>query len=197
MHHFLPDEYIVAADSRGDRPDNVEPFYLYVGRMEAVKGVEPLVRHFAECPCPAPLYLVGDGPLEDPLRKRYEKNPSIRFLGRRSQDEVSELYRDALALILPSAGYEVLGLVVLEAFAHATPAIVTGVGGARELIAASGAGYVYDTEAELDEALGQIAADPALRSELGRRGRGYVSEAHDEGSYVHRYEQLIQEMRSQ
>jgi len=108
---------------------------------------------------------------------------------------VSTLYRDALALILPSAGYEVLGLVVLEAFAHATPAIVTGVGGAKELIAASGAGFVCDTEAELDEALGQLAADPALRSELGRRGRRYLSESHDEGSYMRRYEQLTQELR--
>jgi len=196
MHHFLPDEYLAAAEGKGGRQDDAEPFFLYVGRLDAVKGVEPLVRHFAEHACPAPLYLVGDGPLEEQLKRRYGASPSIRFLGRRGQAEVSELYRDALAVILPSAGYEVLGLVVLEAFAHAAPAIVTRVGGAKELIEASGAGYVYDTKAGLDEALGQIAADPALRTELGRKGRAYVREAHAEERYLHRYEELIQELRS-
>jgi glycosyltransferase involved in cell wall biosynthesis len=197
INHFLPDEYIADAESRGDRPDDVEPYYLYVGRLEPVKGVEALVRHFAEHPCPAPLYLVGDGSLEGPLKEQYGQNPSFRFLGRLGQEDVGELMRDALALILPSAGYEVLGLVVLEAFAHSTPAIVAGIAGATELIAASGAGYTYDTEAELDEALGRLAADPTLRSELGRKGHDYLSEAHGEGSYMRRYEQLVEELRGQ
>jgi len=196
MHHFLPDEYLVAARSRGERSSGVEPFYLYVGRMEAVKGVEQLVRHFAETPCPAPLYLAGDGPLEDRLKELYGESPSIHFLGRRSQEEVSELYRDALALILPSAGYEVLGLVVLEAFAHATPAIVTAVGGAKELIDASGAGFVYESDAELDNALGRIAAEDGPRQDLGHKGLEYVLHNHTEVGYIARYEDLVQELRS-
>jgi len=71
INHFLPDEYVAAAESKGDRHGDVEPFYLYVGRLEAVKGVEALVRHFAERSCPAPLYLVGDGALEEPLKEQY------------------------------------------------------------------------------------------------------------------------------
>ncbi len=197
INHFLPDEYIADAESRGDRPDDVEPYYLYVGRLEPVKGVEALVRYFAEHPCPAPLYLAGDGSLEGPLKEKYGQNPSFRFLGRLGQEEVGMLYRDALALILPSAGYEVLGLVVLEAFAHSTPAIVAGIAGATELIAASGAGYSYNSEAELGEALTQLATDPDLRSELGRKGHDYLSGAHGEGSYMHRYEQLVEDLRGQ
>jgi len=109
MHHFLPDDYLSAARSRGARRDDVEPYYLYVGRMDAVKGVEPLLRHFAEIELPAPLVLVGDGPLAAQLRGRYGSHPAIRFLGSRSQDELGALYRDALALILPPRPHPAVG----------------------------------------------------------------------------------------
>jgi glycosyltransferase involved in cell wall biosynthesis len=195
MPHFLPDEYFEAARRRGARQDDIEPFFLYVGRMDAVKGVDRLARHFAESSCPAPLWLVGDGPLEGMLRSRYGDSASIRFMGRLAQEELGDLYRDALAVILPSAGYEVLGLVVLEAFAHGTPAVVTAVGGAKELIEASGAGFVYESSAELDRALTVLANDAAIRADLGRAARVYVGEAHTEAGYVRRYEQLVQELR--
>jgi glycosyltransferase involved in cell wall biosynthesis len=86
-------------------------------------------------------------------------------------------------------------LVVLEAFAHGTPAVVTAVGGAKELIEASGAGFVYESSAELDRALTVLANDAAIRADLGRAARVYVGEAHTEAGYVRRYEQLVQELR--
>jgi glycosyltransferase involved in cell wall biosynthesis len=120
----------------------------------------------------------------------------LRFLGRRSQDELGALYRDALALILPSVAYEVFGLVVLEAFAHGTPAVVTDAGGAGELVEAGDAGYVYGSGAELTDALQRLAGDGTLRHELGANGLAYVRRAHREEDSVDRYEQLIREMRA-
>ena len=194
LAHFLPDEYVEKAAARGARRSDAEPYFLYVGRMDAVKGVETLARHFAEGQSPAPLYLAGGGPLEATLRRRFDANPAIRFLGSHGQDELGSLYRDALALILPSAGYEVFGQVVLEGFAHATPAIVTEVGGARELVEASGAGYVYGSDRELAEALEGVAGDPELRDRLGGAGRDYVHREHGEDDYVRRYERLVREL---
>jgi glycosyltransferase involved in cell wall biosynthesis len=194
LHHFLPDSYLETAHTRGTRRADADPYFLYVGRMAAVKGVEPLLKHFATGPSPAPLYLAGDGPLEGALRRRYAGHPAIRFLGRRSQADLGPLYRDALALILPSAGYEIYGQVVLEAFAHGTPAVVTDVTGASEFIEASGAGRVYRSEAELVTALGDLA-DSSTRDALGRRGREYLRQEHGEKQYVDRYEALIRERR--
>jgi glycosyltransferase involved in cell wall biosynthesis len=197
IHHFLPDSYVAAAGARGARRSSAERFFLYVGRMDEVKGVGPLVSHFARSSGPAPLYLAGDGPMLPMLKERYGKNPSIRFLGRLDPEDLGKLYRDTIAVILPSAGYEVLGLVVLEGFAHATPAIVTRVAGAGELIEASGAGFVYDSSAQLDAALLKLANNSCLRSELGQRGLSYVREVHAEGKYMTRYEDLIRELRDQ
>ena len=193
LHHFLPDEYVRRAEAAGERRSRTDPVFLYVGRLDAVKGVDELVRQFAEGSFPAPLRLVGEGPLSDPLRREYGGHAAVDFLGRRAPDDLHELYRDALALILPSAGYEVFGLVVLEAFAHGTPAIVTEVGGARELVEASGAGFVYGSGQRLAEALSRLA-EASRRDELGRKGRQYVREHHAEEDYVDRYEQIVAEV---
>ncbi len=194
LYHFLPDEYISAAAGRGRRQD-AEPYFLYVGRMAPVKGVEPLVRHFADRPAPAPLWLAGDGPLEGALRRSYQGHPRVRFLGRKSQQELGDLYRDATALILPSTGYEIYGQVVLEAFAHGTPAIVTEVAGASELVTLSGGGRVYKTAEALDLALQELAGDRSLRDALGRQGQDHVRLEHGESHYVDRYERLIGDLR--
>lgn len=196
LHHFLPDAYIDAAAARGARRPDAPPYFLYVGRLAPVKGIEPLLRHFAAGTTPAPLYVAGDGPLEAALLRRYGGHPAIRFLGRLSQDDLGPLYRDALALILPSAGYEIYGQVVLEAFAHATPAIVTDKTGASEFIAASGAGRVYRSDVELAGALDAFAADPRLRAADGHQGRDYLYREHREAQYVDRYLEIIREARS-
>jgi glycosyltransferase involved in cell wall biosynthesis len=193
LHHFLPDDYFQAAETLGDRAADVEPYYLFVGRLDAVKGIEPLVRHFAAGEG-APLVVVGDGRLAPKLHDRFGSHPRIRLLGGLSPAELGILYRDALALILPSSGYEIFGLVVLEAFAHGTPAIVTDVAGAAELVRAANAGYVYGSAAALDDALGALS-DPAHRNELGANGRAYARRVHREREYVDRYEAIIGEVR--
>lgn len=196
LHHFLPDAYVESAASRGARRADVPPYFLYVGRLAAVKGVDRLLDHFATRAVPAPLYLAGDGPLEESLRRRYGGHAAIRFLGRLSQEELGPLYRDAVALILPSTGYEIYGQVVLEAFAHRTPAIVTDRTGAREFIDASGAGRVYRSGGELTAALAAFASDPSMRDDDGARGREHIEREHREAQYVERYLDLIREARS-
>lgn len=195
LYHFLPDEYLAKASARGRRAPDVQPYFLYVGRMAAIKGVEPLVRYFAEHPTPAQLWVAGDGPLEPTLTRRYEGHPRIRFLGRKTQDELGSLYRDALALILPSAGYEIYGQVVLEAFAHATPALVTKVAGAAELVELSRAGVAYGSNEELGQALETFASDLDRRDDYGRRGQAHVTREHGESFYVDRYERVIEDLR--
>lgn len=195
LPHFLPDNYIDDAGAAGRRAGDAEPYFLYVGRLDAVKGIESLARYFDRQRPPAPLRIVGGGPLEADLRHELGGSPSVRFLGTLSREDLGPLYRDALALILPSEGYEVFGQVVIEAFSYATPAIVTEVGGAGELIDASGAGYVYGSDTELEAALQAIASDRGHRQRLGEAGLQYVQREHRESDYVDRYEQLIRELR--
>jgi len=153
LPHFLPDEYVAAADALGTRSDGAEPFFLYVGRLEPVKGVRELLDAHARSAVDVPLWIAGEGTEGPGLRRDYEGHPRVRFLGQCAEAQLGRLYRDALALILPSRGYEVFGLVVAEAFAHGAPAIVSAVGGAAELVESSGGGVVYGSRDELVSAL--------------------------------------------
>jgi glycosyltransferase involved in cell wall biosynthesis len=197
FHHFLPDGYRRGAAALGARSTDVDRYFLYVGRLDAVKGIDRLAHHFATTDPPAPLRVVGDGPLGETLRRRYAGHPKIEFLGTLTSDRLGPLYRDALALILPSAGYEIFGLVVAEALAHGTPAIVSELCGAAEIVAEADAGAVYSSSGQLDEALQEIAADEAARRQMGERGQRFVGEHLGEDDYLERYERFVEEIRAE
>lgn len=195
LHHFLPEAYLRRAGELGARRPDVEPYFLYVGRLDAVKGVDRLLEHFVGSERPARLLVVGDGPLGPELRARYGDHPSIGMLGTLAPGDLGSLYRDALALILPSAGHEIFGLVVAEALAHGTPAIVSHLCGAAEVVEQSGAGAVFASPAQLDDALERIVRDPAARDAMGRRGQEFAVDRLGESAYLDRYERLVEEVR--
>ncbi|NNM20032.1 MAG: glycosyltransferase family 4 protein [Gammaproteobacteria bacterium] len=162
----------------GEPPDfspAQNPKFLYVGRVTASKGLLPLLETFARLG-EADLQVVGDGEMLPRLQQDFASAKNIAFLGSVRQSELVRLYQRATALILPSLAPETFGLTVAEAFACATPAIVRAAGGSRELVDATGAGFVYETNDELQQRVRQLVADHALRIELGKKAReGYIS----------------------
>ncbi len=107
-------------------------YALYVGRLTPEKGAETLLRAWQTIDA-LPLKLAGDGALRESLQAHYHK-PNIEFLGLRRRSEVWELMRDATVLIIPSQCYEGLPLTLLEAFASATPVVVSAIGALDELV---------------------------------------------------------------
>lgn len=146
------------------------PRFLYVGRVTASKGIAPLLDYFSNR-TDVELYVAGEGDLRASLQQAYADKAHIRFLGHVPQARLVEIYREATALIFPSLAPETFGLSIAEAFACGTPAIVRDAGGSRELIDATGAGFVYRTETELHDAVQRLIDDEALRAQLGRRAR--------------------------
>jgi len=66
------------------------------------------------------------------------------------------------------------GFKLLQYMAAGLPVVASPVGGNRELVERSGAGFVAETPEDWESTLRLLAADPALRLELGRRGRSFV-----------------------
>jgi glycosyltransferase involved in cell wall biosynthesis len=158
----------------GPRP-HPRPYFLFVGRLELIKGLHTLIPLWDRIP-DADLLVAGAGDQEPQLRAQAAHNPRIRFLGWLPEGALGPLYVHALAVIIPSLTYEVLGLVTLEAFARKTPAIVRDLGGLIEAVQDSGGGFIYQTDQQLLEAISRLAASPALRAELGNRGyQAFVS----------------------
>jgi glycosyltransferase involved in cell wall biosynthesis len=146
------------------------PYFLFVGRLEKLKGVQVLIdafKHYRN----ADLLIVGDGSYEAEVRAQAQGLGHVRFLGRMPYEQLQALFRDAIALLVPSVGYETLGIVILEALVQRTPVIVHNLGALPEIVEQSGGGLIYNNESELLEALETLRLDAGLRRDLGERGQ--------------------------
>jgi glycosyltransferase involved in cell wall biosynthesis len=191
LPHFVPafDGGTASANGTG------RPYFLYAGRLEKLKGVQTLIERF-RARDDADLVIAGDGGYVGELRRLARGLGNVRFLGNVHPQALAGLYANAVALLVPSIGYEAFGLVVLEAFAQRTPVIVRDLGALPEPVLESGGGFVYRTDAELEEAMARLLAKPELRAELGARGHAAWAEWWTEQQHVDGYFAAIEEARS-
>jgi glycosyltransferase involved in cell wall biosynthesis len=157
-------------------------YFLFVGRLERIKGPQTLIALWDSVPG-CDLLLAGTGGYESELRAMAAHNPRIKFLGLQTQRELGGLYHHAIACLVPSITYETFGMTSVEAFARKTPVIARDLGALPEVVQDSGGGFVYRTDDELLEAIRCLADSASLRTELGQKGydgflRWWCREAH-------------------
>jgi glycosyltransferase involved in cell wall biosynthesis len=152
---------------------------LFVGKLVAWKRPADLLRAVGMIPRAFGVF-VGEGPLRSDLEVLAADlgvTERVRFLGFRNQTELPAIYTAADVLVLPSE-YEPFGLVVNEAFACGTPAIVSDAcGSAGDLIVAGETGWTFpasDVEA-LAERLASLVRDADLRANLARGARSRIA----------------------
>ena len=170
-----------------------DPYFLFVGRLEKIKGLHTIIPLFKQRRR-ARLLVVGSGSYERQLRKLAGDSSQIRFLGQMAGSRLRSLFRDAVALIVPSVCYEVFALVIAEAFRERTPALVRNLGGMPELISASGGGVAYDTEDELSTWIDRLIEERPLRDELGVKGHSAYQREWTVEAHLERYFALIHEL---
>jgi glycosyltransferase involved in cell wall biosynthesis len=146
------------------------PYVLFVGRLEPLKGLDGVIPQLERYP-DADLLVAGEGRHGDALRALARGSRRIRFLGRLTQEELDPLYAHAVAVLVPSVGFETFSLVILEAFRHGTPVVARNLGPFPEIIGASGGGVLFDSDAELPAVLADVQRTPGRRAELSRRAR--------------------------
>lgn len=105
--------------------------------------------------------------------------PALHFLGARQ--DIAELGAAADIYVLTSV-WEARALVLQEALITGQPIVATATGGTPELVADAGVLIDSDDDAALAEAIRTLAADPALREELGERARHRGRELPDEAA---------------
>jgi glycosyltransferase involved in cell wall biosynthesis len=173
--------------------------FVYCGRLQALKGVETLVR--AAALAGVPLTMVGTGPEEARLRALSERlHADIRFLGRRSKSEVAEVVRSARALVIPSECNENAPLALLEAYAAARPVIASRMAGIPELVREEETGVLFpagDAEA-LAAAMRRFAELPDARlKRMGSAARQWIEQDFTATAYRNRLLALYGTMQGQ
>jgi glycosyltransferase involved in cell wall biosynthesis len=168
-----------AADAR-----SAEPSILFLGRLQAAKGVPELITAFAEVRRVLPaarLVLCGEGD----RAAVHEQLAELKLLGAVEcpgwveGERKRALLASSWVFALPSH-HEGVPVGMLEAMAAGLPAVGTPVGGVPGLVRASGGGLLVPVgdAAALAQALLSLLTDRALAGRLGTQGQQHV-QAHN------------------
>ena len=191
LPHFVP--LPPPQPARQPHPNEARPYFLFVGRLEKLKGVQDLIRVFASYR-EAELLIVGNGNYASSLRAQAQELKHVRFLGSVHSSEITELYRGAIAVLVPSLCYETFGLIAAEAFAHGTPVIARRIGALAEIVEQSGGGRLFDTLEQCRNEMECLRTEPGLRENLGACGRNAFVENWTVEVHLTRYLQIAESL---
>jgi glycosyltransferase involved in cell wall biosynthesis len=136
------------------KPENIQDFYFYFGRISFHKRIDILVKACQKLD--KRLIVAGGSPLKqeiENLKKTAGNNPKIQFLGRISDDEIKNYLSKCKAFLF--AGKEDFGIAPVEALASGTPIIMYQAGGALEFVkpGVNGLFFADQNENSLAEAI--------------------------------------------
>jgi len=172
LPYFLPDTNTDTIDLTA-RPHE-RPYFLYVARLEKIKGAQDLILAFRDY-ADADLLIAGVGNYRSQLEALSDGNRRVKFLGHLDEQQLRRYYRSAVAVVVPSLCFETFALVLIEAFRESTPVIARRRGPLPELIEQSNGGELFSDPGELLAAMRHLHGNAEYRNRLGRQGhRAYL-----------------------
>ena len=149
--------------------------FLFVGRLNAQKGIALLIEALAATKGAASLDVVGDGDDRAALEARASSlgvSPRVQWHGALPQAKLVSLYRAATAVVIPSEE-EGLGLVAVEAQLCGAPVIAFRSGGLTDVIEHGKTGMLSPPgdAGALAAAMDALMARDDKGASMGRAGR--------------------------
>lgn len=155
---------------------------LFAGRVVADKGVDAFVSAWASLRHQYPDWTAvimgadrfGPDSPETPFLTRLRPQAAqadVLMTGYRSHPDVLEAMTEAAVVVVPSRWPEPFGMTALEAMACGAAVIVSPFGALPDVVGDAALLAAPDASGALEAALGQLMDNPALRAELGLKGR--------------------------
>ena len=149
-------------------------YFLSVGRLEANKRVDLVIRALAHVDRRWRLVIVGEGPLRRDLEALAASTgvaSRVTFAGAIDESALVGLYAGAAAVVFPPFD-EDYGYITLEAFLSRKPVVTTtDAGGPLEFVTDGVTGLVAAPDAEsLGAAMSRAVADARLAASMGDAG---------------------------
>ena len=165
------------------RPAHLDPaivpgrYLLFLGRLAHRKGIDTLLKALSLLP-PAggvELVIAGSGDLraaiEQDVRER-QLGERVQLVGRVAGAEKAYLLRNAMAVVMPSRGWEAFPLVVLEAYAAGRPVVASAVAGLEDLVTPeTGLLVPPDSPTDWAAAMGSVRSEDGWRTGAGTAAR--------------------------
>ena len=178
----LPNFLIRDPGSRDGVRTGVRTGVTFAGRLALEKGVQVLLD--AATLVPGIVSVIGEGPLAHAAHEA-DASQRIRYRGYLARPAVVEEIGRSVALVMPSIWFEGFPLVLLEAYASATPVIASRIGSLAELVEDGVTGFVVEpgNAVDLADRIRWADSHQAEMLAMGRNARHryetrYRSETH-------------------
>ena len=162
-------------------------YAIYVGRLGEEKGIDLILKSWVNIDFP--LKIIGAGPLQHAVEKSTCSN--IEYLGLQQKDDVLRLVKNADFIVMASTWYEGFPMVLVEAMACGTCALVPNLGSMSEVIQANENG-IYFEPGNSDDFIKQInwlIHNPTETNKMSANARKiYMSQYTAEKNYHQLYE---------
>ena len=171
---------------------------VFVGRLEAIKGLRTLLEALPSIDERISVELVGGGPERrrlEALARKLGVAERVAFAGDLDSAGVRRAIQRAYALVLPSF-HETQGIVLLEAGACERPVLAASAPGIDEVVqhGVNGLMFPVGDAASLAVVANHLFTRPALAARLGRVGRGLAASYYDWATIAERTERLYAEV---
>ncbi|HYX48310.1 MAG TPA: glycosyltransferase family 4 protein, partial [Ktedonobacteraceae bacterium] len=169
-------------------------FLLFAGALSKQKGVDVLLRAYADLTNAPPLVLIGYQTRDWPAMAK-DCPANVFILNDWPRYAVLEAWHRSIIALAPSVGPEAFGLVVVEAMSAGRPVIASCIGGMADLVTDGETGLLVEPgdTAALRLAIKRLLSNSELRSRMGQAALQKVVE-YQASSIVPRIEQVYEEL---
>jgi glycosyltransferase involved in cell wall biosynthesis len=168
IHHGLPAAAISIAPKIANPPSIV-----FLGRLVSTKGVHILLQAARQLvDCDFRLNIIGDGPERERLEadvKSLGLKDRVFFRGFLQANEAEQFLVDARAVVMPSLGGEVFGLVALENMLRKKVVIVSEIGALTEVIGDAGLAFPAGDSSALAGCLRRVLESADFSAKMGAK----------------------------
>jgi len=176
------------------------PIFAFLGRLVSTKGVRVLIeaagllkakhREFQ-------VRIIGDGP-ERPELETLVRDLGIRsyvqFLGYVPEERLEESLEDATAVVMPSLGGEVFGLVAAENMQRGRLVIASDIGALSEVLGDAGRTFATGDAEDLARCMEGIIEDPSLSEKIGQDAVGRIAQSFAANQMVSKHLRVYEEI---
>jgi glycosyltransferase involved in cell wall biosynthesis len=145
--------------------------FAFQGRLVSTKGAEVLLKAAKQLRAERlefVIKIIGDGPERRALEAQAALlDGSVQFLGHVSDERLPDIFSEVSAVVMPSLGGEVFGLVAAENMLRGKVLIVSNLGSLEEVVGNTGMIARAGSAEELAACMRRVIEEPSLVHALG------------------------------
>ncbi len=151
-------------------------YIICFGRLDTSKGIDILIKAFAQIKSDSDLKIIGNGPYKKELEKLVKNlgvENKIEFIDHCHKKDLELIMAQSLFTVFPSLVHETFGLGIIESYFLGKPVIASRVGAYTENVTNNKTGLLVEPEniPELKNAIEKLILDLDLRKSMGQSAK--------------------------